>query len=398
MTTPTRLQTNAAHAFQCLGGDCEDTCCKGWGMQLTKQTVEKYEREAPELLDAVTSGEAEYIMKRDPGTDYCIKFVDGLCSIHKARGTEFLGDACHFFPRSTRALGDVSVMTIAPSCPEATRLMLRLDAPFNRVSRDDPREPFSLKDYGDKTGALSSSDMLELHDKFLQLVEDAKSPQEAVMLIAHVSRRLDSQPQKDWLSAFDFYLKQAPSSIAAAEHKLADVIHILNAFQGLIKAAKVTSRPRLMQTLDEMAKALAVTLDWDAVTVNPSEESLKCITDMHLAWDGFYAGEMAQALKRYIQMQLSLNLFPFAGLGKNLQERSSLLAVRYATVERALMCKAMLEEEVPGEEDVVRIIQSISRFLDHLADVTLSLDIYREVGWLSEPRLHGLLTLPKMVG
>ena len=80
---PHNIKTYAfVEKFQCLGDKCEDTCCKGWGMQLDPVRKKLYEKEAPELMDAVTSGEAELIMKRDPETDYCVKFDDGWCSIH----------------------------------------------------------------------------------------------------------------------------------------------------------------------------------------------------------------------------------------------------------------------------------------------------------------------------
>lgn len=93
--------------FSCLGDKCEDTCCKSWSMQLDDVTFRKYESEAPELLDAVAQGhDGGHIMRRDKQTDFCVKFTDGLCGIHKDYGSDFLGDACHFFPRVTRQVGD----------------------------------------------------------------------------------------------------------------------------------------------------------------------------------------------------------------------------------------------------------------------------------------------------
>jgi len=40
---------------------------------------------------------------------------------------------------------------------------------------------------------------------------------------------------------------------------------------------------------------------------------------------------------------------------------------------------------------VVRIIQSLSRLLDHLGDPAFSLKIYAETGWIKEARMRGLL-------
>jgi lysine-N-methylase len=134
--------------FQCLGSACEDTCCRGWGMQITAETLQKYEKDAPELLEVVTTDTATnvMIMKRDAGTDYCVKYSEGWCGVHQQYGTDFLGDACHFYPRSTRQLGQHVVMNASLSCPEVVRLALydeKADASYS--IQPVTRLPFSLK-------------------------------------------------------------------------------------------------------------------------------------------------------------------------------------------------------------------------------------------------------------
>jgi hypothetical protein len=47
--------------------------------------------------------------------------------------------------------------------------------------------------------------------------------------------------------------------------------------------------------------------------------------------------------------------------------------------------------KIIDDAQVVRIVQSLSRVLDHLADPELSLKIYEEPGWLREPRLRALM-------
>jgi len=384
------LQTQATADFQCLGDACEDTCCKGWGMQLSAKTVEKYKAEAPELLDAVSTGEAEFIMKRDPVTDYCVKFDAGWCGVHAKYGAAFLGDACHFFPRATRAVGDTKVMTLAPSCPEATRLMLYGDAPFTLVAREDIRVPDSLKQY--QPEALASDAVIALHQWFLDAVAAPGEPASKQLLRLRMAcEGLSAQPVNSWPEAAAFYLKMADSRIPAAEVNPADALHVLNALQGLVGAAKATSRPRLMQVMEMMANAMAVTLEWETLQVIASEATATRLQDMARAWHGGYAKAYDSVLKRYLQSQLSLALFPFSGLGDTLDERVLIIAVRFATVQLALCSASVIAEDVLPHEDVVRIIQSLSRFMDHLADATFSLKIYHEVGWNRAARLRGLL-------
>jgi len=169
---PTHMQTKAVEQFTCLGGECPDTCCKGWGMQLTKETVDKYTREAPELMEAVSTGEAEFIMRRDPVTDYCVKFDAGWCGIHRDYGEDFLGDACHFYPRVTRALGGTIITTAALSCPETARLMLYGDDTLAMGARSEMRTPFSLRNVLPEH--LNEDAALAIHQQFLDVAGDAQ--------------------------------------------------------------------------------------------------------------------------------------------------------------------------------------------------------------------------------
>ena len=91
-------------------------------------------------------------------------------------------------------------------------------------------------------------------------------------------------------------------------------------------------------------------------------------------------------LRRYLGAQLSQCLFPFSGLGSTLTERITIIAVRFATLKLAL---ASLEEA--SLQNIIDTVQPFSRFMDHLADPTLSLLMYEQTGWTRETRLRGLL-------
>jgi len=86
-------------------------------------------------------------------------------------------------------------------------------------------------------------------------------------------------------------------------------------------------------------------------------------------------------LKNYLQMQLSLSLFPFSGLGSNLSERITIIGVRLATIKLALMSACSIGDGALPQEVVVRVVQSLSRIMDHLGDPSFSLQIYAETGW-----------------
>lgn len=359
-------------------------------MQLSQATVDKYRAQAPELLDAVTSGEAEHIMRRDPATDYCIKFDAGWCGIHAKYGTEFLGDACHFFPRVTRALGEANVMTASLSCPEVVRLALWNERGFEATQASADRLPDSLKNY--LPAALDSEKALTVHQSFIAAAQDEDvSPAHSMLRIRSVAASLQAVDVASWAMATPFYLKNADARLPQAEAHTADPFNLLNALQGLIGASKKTSRPRLEWTVRDMEQALAVSLDWEKLSIAITDASLPAWQQMQHRWQQEWAAHFAPILRRWLAAQLSVSLFPFAGLGDTLTDRATLLGVRFATVQLALMCACQMKGDIIPPEDVVRVVQSLSRFLDHLADPTLSLHIYSETGWVREPRLRALI-------
>ncbi len=142
------LRSRLLSQFTCLGDKCEDTCCQGWSMQMNEAALTRYREQAPELLAAVeTEADGSPIMRKDPESGFCVKLEGGLCGIYKAHGNEFLGDACYFYPRVTRSLGNQVIMTAAMSCPEIVRLALADEEPCALEEASADRLPQSLKNY-----------------------------------------------------------------------------------------------------------------------------------------------------------------------------------------------------------------------------------------------------------
>lgn len=386
---PTTLQHPLLEKFSCLGDKCEDTCCKGWSMQLDDATLARYKKEAPELLDAVEPAEeSPWIMRKDPKTTYCVKYEDGLCGIHKERGDSFLGDACHFYPRSTRSLGDSKIMTATLSCPEVSRLALFEEAPFAFYTSDIERLPYTMKDYLPE--GISAEDAIAVHTAFIAATEDEADAETILARIASVSRSIELIDKKSWAQAVPFYLKNADMRLPDAQVNPADPFNVLHALCGLIVATQKPISERLKQTIDDMEKALHVKLDWQNVLMQLSDDSGEAWQKLESEWQK-NKEQYQPILKRYLQMQLSLALYPFSGLGSNLSERVTIIGVRLATIKLAIITACGIYGASLPQDTVVRLVQSLSRFLDHLGDPAFSLQIYAETGWDKEPRMRGLL-------
>lgn len=378
--------------FSCLGDKCEDTCCKSWSMQVDEATYSRYQSQAPELLDAVTTGhDGGHIMRRDPATDFCVKFADGLCGIHRDYGSDFLGDACHFYPRVTRRLADTTLMTATMSCPEIARLALfEDDSAFAFGEGAVDRVPDALKDYA--PAGLDAEGARKIHEAFIaSALDDSHSAAHNMARIVSVAHSLAAFGVESWRMAVPFYLKSAGERLPPAETSISDPFNLLHALMGIVAATGQQNRSRLLDTITDIERALLVELDWEAMGIRATGDSAAAFRAIESGWNAQYAAQFEPLLRRWLATQLSVSLFPFAGFGDTAAQRALLMGVRFATLRLALMSACHVAGKAVDESQAVRVVQSLSRVLDHLADPALSLKIYDEPGWLREARLRALM-------
>ena len=135
--------------FRCLGSDCDDTCCDGWGLIVDKETYNKYENSGdPELQSAI--GELITINANESSADnyaaiklsetHCPFLSEGLCSIQRRLGEEYLAKTCATYPRVMNLVDGTLERSLDLSCPEAARLALLNPSPMHFEEADNKEE------------------------------------------------------------------------------------------------------------------------------------------------------------------------------------------------------------------------------------------------------------------
>lgn len=382
MSTRIRQHDTVA-AFRCLGGDCPDTCCKTWDMQLDDAHLALYHAEAPELLPAVMEGSTGPVMRRDAASGYCVKLVEGWCDIHRHYGDRFLGDACHFYPRVTRALGGGVSMTATLSCPEIARLAL-FENRTGYGEADVERLPSEIRDYAPE--GLAGEAAAAIHDACLRHAAEAPSADRAVLGLISLGRSLANLTPESWEGAAPFLLRTVEGRLLPPEASPQNPARLLLFLVTVVHATGIAVMPRLRRTVEETAALLGVAVNWEqvALTVREGAEAaapaVAAVPPVADEW-----------LRRWLLAHLAMTQFPFAGHGADPFERAGLVAVKYALARLALA--ACLHAHGPGapEAERVRAVQSIARILDHVGDPSLMLAICAEFGWREETGLNGLI-------
>lgn len=375
--------------FACAGAACEDTCCRGWDMQVDAVHVERYRAERPDLLDAVDPNGGAPVMRRKGTSGTCVMLHDGLCGIHAKSGTDLLGDACHFFPRATRKVGGAASMTATLSCPGIARLALFGEAGgIGRAPAAFDRLPQALREVA--PDGIPGDHARAVRDALSGMADDATAPTERALLrIVTVARSLTRLPAGSWHDAIGFLIRTVDQRLPEpAAHPL-DGVRLVQTLHGLMAASRHLPSSRLLATVDAMEKAVAIRVDPTTLDVWPGGDMTAAETAL-AARAHAHAPRLDPLLRRWLALELATAEFPFAGLGTTVEDRATILAVRFATVRLALLAHAT-DDALPDEATTVRVVQSLARFLDHLADPALSMSLYREAGWHRAGRLAGLI-------
>jgi lysine-N-methylase len=356
-------------------------------MQINDAALARYQKYAPQLLAAVDLLPQGNRLRRDPESDFCVKFESGLCGIQREYGEDFLGDACHFYPRSLRRLGDELLMSATFSCPEVARLALADADAFAYAPHDFERVTERLVNY--QPSGMIEGDAPRIMAIFSDWVAAQSSLRQALPVFASAARSLDHLPPQEWLEALPSLLKTAeqrsvkPLVDIANPHKL---LHLL-----VVTLLALQHRPseRLMKLLGVVIAGLEAEVDWESAAVH-SYAPPQAIHDALSAQWQQHGAMIEPWLKRWFLGQISLHIFPFAGLGETPSERAMLLLVRYSLMRTCLLAWAQFHGTIT-QEDGVFVLQTLARVLDHIPDGAVLLTLSREKGWDKEEALAGLL-------
>lgn len=130
--------------FACIAGNCPDSCCHEWEVQVDAASATRYRAMEGALGDALREAlydeEGETFMRNKDNR--CPMWRDdGLCRIQAEQDHEALCQVCRQFPRLRQDYGEFVELGLEMSCPEAAGIMLNSTG-WTLISEEKPgKEP-----------------------------------------------------------------------------------------------------------------------------------------------------------------------------------------------------------------------------------------------------------------
>ena len=377
-------QPESFDRFRCIGADCEDTCCVGWGIPVDQATYQKYlnlpaHRIADKALSSLieinpaTSSTDDFARIRLEGAK-CPALHNNLCSIQQTLGEPYLPDLCSKYPRVLNVVGNVVERSLHLSCPEAARLVL--DDPEAMVfhERTEERLPH-------RSGSLSlvaddpDDCLVRIRTLVIELIRERSRPlwQRIVSIEFAIEGLADVDPAgavvvlEDYLRSF----RQGSFDCTLAALKpnpafqLATVLELVVARIGSDYTA-----PRFLECYKDFMLGLA----W---TPETSEEELA---------DRYYRSSQniflpfirrhEHLLENYLVNYIFRTVFPYRSRlpdqklaidssRESMRHSFILLAVHYAIIRTVLIGMAALHKDNLGTQHVVKLVQSYSKAFLH---------------------------------
>ncbi len=144
--------------FVCLAGDCPDTCCRDWNIEVSSDCADRFRHMDDPELQAVMDKLLRSVRIRRLGSwqaesrhrlmltnqpDMRCPFLNGNaeCRLQKKYGAYFLCDTCYFFPRSFRQIDEQTYLSACLFCHECARSALLHEEPTRFIHFETEIDP-----------------------------------------------------------------------------------------------------------------------------------------------------------------------------------------------------------------------------------------------------------------
>ena len=164
--------------FRCTAGNCPDTCCAGWQIQIDPASLKKYRRTKGALGNRLKNeiDWKEGCFRRYNGRCAFLN-EDDLCDLYlEGGGEKSFCRTCRTYPRHIEEFEGLREISLSLSCPAAAGLILGSKEPVYFLYAENPEldEP-NEKDYEDFDYLLYTK-LMDTRNLILEILQNREYP------------------------------------------------------------------------------------------------------------------------------------------------------------------------------------------------------------------------------
>lgn len=385
--SPVAIAPKYMESFQCIGPECEETCCRGWVINIDKQTYKKYRTisisplrekiKTSVVLPEHNANADNYAHIQLDETGACV-FLDDkkLCQIQSSMGESYLSKTCHIYPRNLFRKNDEISLFASLSCPEAARkALLPVDAMhLVRLALPYPNESAvpltsSIRYKGNSSGLLVAlSDYILDASSFILRFPGFRSWEAMIVLglmLQKLCQLLEGQtPDVAQAAIVERLIQFTNVDYLAKAGEFAQGITIDRSKQIILLRGVLRTYFSKNQPHSSFKQTVVDALEGMKFDENDLVASEQRYCEADAKWFTPFDEAHPHLLKNYLLNDLGKNNFPIGKL-RGLETEFLDLAVRYSLIKMILVGIAAFKKENFNEDDYVRVIYTFSRNIEH---------------------------------
>jgi lysine-N-methylase len=344
-------------SFNCIGSECEDTCCSGWRVPVDSNTLNKYKKVSDKELKPLLQN-VKNLLEIDSCGNCVFLSEQKLCKIQLKLGESFLSDTCFLYPRNFNQFNNTIEASAHVSCPEIARLVL-LDLEAMKFENNTSEiETRGKIQYYNKNLNLE-----EIKKITLNILQNRENKLSERLLILGIFLQEGQSVQQNYISSGKEIFTEFPPMIEMQ-------IDFLNTFLDLIGDGGKGN---------ERYKECALNaLQW----LNLSKDIKIASNNYKNAYENYYIPFMNQyeySLENYLVNYLYSRGFPYNST--NIYDEYILLIVFYSLIKFFLICLSGSNKGLDSNL-LVMLIQSFAKRFEHNHSTTKIIEIMKNVGFI----------------
>lgn len=363
--------------FKCIGGNCKDSCCVGWDIDIDKITFKQYyriqDKEMKRMFqknvhnnDYCTSYDIDYGKIKLKGDKRC-PFLDeeNYCIIYSKIGEEYLSNVCTSFPRIINKIDWYYEMSLDVACPEAARILLLKEEGIKfKESEENLGKHIVSSEIDTKSKKYNKSPIKyfkEIRDLSIKIIQNRElNLSERLYILGDFINKLEDELKYNYGNVSKF-IKNYDINLCKdcyEKNKLNYLIQI-DFFKKMLEFLNVSKNVDSI-SFKEYTREIIAGFKFDENT-EISEHSGLYIKAFEEYDENFINN--SYIFENYLVNFIYNNIFPFSE-SKSIFDGYIMLLTRYSFIRFYLVGKYLYNKQ-ESKESIVDFIQSFSKTIEH---------------------------------
>lgn len=357
--------------FKCVSSNCIDTCCAGWDVNIDEETYNKYIKSEGQFKELL---EGKFIKNKDEHDSFNRGFMvlkdkstcpflnsNMLCDIHGKTGEKNLCITCKSYPRVFNIVDNIYEKSGLPSCAE-----ICAKAFLNKAKMEFIESQEDIEERNTEIRRIIDSESFEGSESLLQYFWDIR----VISINIMQSRNFSIEERLNILKNFYEQIEKSHDlqDFDKVEEVLEDFGNESVDYESLKGAAfKEDNEFYISIADDKLVNNIRSIRLRDCVKEYKSGLLSKKHMYEHLEKTPKYFSELEKysyILENYLVNQIFKDLIPF-NRGESLMESIKVLINSYRIIKAYIIGIAVNSQEKITEKQIIRVIQSLSKDIEH---------------------------------